>query len=173
MKHTRLLPAALLLLAACGTSPERAATPERATAARADTDALVAQVRAAGEQGTELEVQPLRDPQVEDLRHQAEALEATRKFKSADAVLGQALEITPGDPELLQWQAELALRRRAWQRAEALAIESFERGPKLGGLCRRNWATIGHARAQRGAASAAEVAFRQGESCTVAPPVRM
>lgn len=169
--HKRLLPAALLLLAACGTSPERTAAP--AAPARADTDALVAQVRAAGEQGKELEVQPLRDPQVEDLRHQAQALEAARKFKSASEVLGQALAITPGDPELLQWQAELALQRRAWKSAEALAIESYERGPKLGGLCRRNWATIGHAREQRGAPKAAAVAFRQGESCTVAPPVRM
>lgn len=170
MKPLHLLPATLLL-AACAASPERAAAP--AKPARVDAGALVAQVRAAGEQGKELEVQPLRDPQVEDLRHQAQALEAARKFKSADAVLAEALAISPGDPELLQWQAELALQRRAWKRAEALAIESFERGPKLGGLCRRNWATIGHARAQRGADEAATVAFRQGESCTVAPPVRM
>ena len=168
----KLLPlAAVVLLAACATSPEPAGRP--ASRARADTDALVAQVRAAGTQGVELEVQPLRDPQVEDLRHQAQALESARKFKSASAVLDQALELVPGDPDLLQWQAELALWRRAWKRAEALAAESYERGPKLGGLCRRNWATIGHARAQRGAANAAEVAFRQGESCTVAPPVRM
>ena len=84
--------------------------------------------------------------------------------------------LVPGEerPDWLEeWQAELALQRRAWKSAEALAIESYERGPKLGGLCRRNWATIGHAREQRGAPKAAAVAFRQGESCTVAPPVRM
>ena len=54
-----------------------------------------------------------------------------------------------------------------------LAARSFAVGPKLGGLCRRNWATIGHARAMRGAHEAAGVAHRQGESCTVSPPVRM
>lgn len=169
-----LLPlAAAALLAACATSTGPGPAGKPSAAPRADTDALVAQVRTAGEQGKELLVQPLRDPQVEDLRHRAQALEAERKFKSADAVLVEALLVTPGDPELLQWRAELALQRRAWERAEALAIESFERGPKLGGLCRRNWATIGHAREQRGAPKAAAVAFRQGESCTVAPPVRM
>ncbi|MDY0021664.1 hypothetical protein [Arenimonas caeni] len=169
--RTTLVLALTALLAACATHPAPQARP--AARAKADTDALVAKVRAAGAQGVELEVQPLRDPQVEDLRHEAEALEAARKFKSASEVLDLALAIVPGDPGLLQWQAELALQRRAWERAEALAIESFERGPKLGGLCRRNWATIGHARTQRGAVTAAEVAFRQGDSCTVAPPVRM
>lgn len=171
MKLRIPLVAAVLLLSACGTTPEPSGAP--AARERADTDALVAQVRAAGEAGTELVVQPLRDPQVEDLRHQAEALEAQRKYKAAGEVLEQALAITPGDPDLLQWKAELALHRRAWEQAEALAIESFERGPKLGALCRRNWATIGLARAQRGIGEASDVAMRQGESCTVAPPVRM
>ena len=66
-----------------------------------------------------------------------------------------------------------ALLQREWMQAEKLAVRSFELGPKLGGLCRRNWATIGHARAMRGAAKAAEVAHAQADSCIVAPPARM
>ena len=162
-----------LLLAGCASAPAGPAPSAPVAAAKASPAELVAQVRAAGEHGHELEVQPLRDPQVEDLRAQAKAQEAAGEPKAAFETLARALVISPGDPDLLQWQAELALLRRAWKQAEALAAESFDRGPKLGGLCRRNWATIGHARAMRGAHEAAGVAHRQGESCTVSPPVRM
>ena len=172
MKNHTLAAAALaLLLSACSTgapAPER-----RAVAKKVDPGAVGADVRATGEHGHELEVQPLRDPQVEDLRLQAQSLEAAGKLKPAGAALDQALAITPEDPDLLQWKAELALLRRAWQEAEVLANQSFERGPKLGGLCRRNWATIAHAREHRGASDAAAVARRQVASCTVAPPVRL
>lgn len=165
-----------LLLAACASSPAGQATAEAAgttPAATATPAELVVSVRAAGENGHELEVQPLRDPQVDDLRLRARDLEEAGKPKAAFEALAQALEISPEDPELLQWQAELSLLRRRWEQAESLAAKSYEVGPKLGGLCRRNWATIGHARDMRGAGEAAEVAHRQGESCMVAPPVRM
>lgn len=169
----RLSPFALfLLLAACASTPARQDAPA-AVHAKATPAELVAQVRAAGEHGHELEVQPLRDPQVEDLRLRARELEEAGKPKAAFDTLAQALEISPQDPELLQWQAELALLRRGWEQAESLAAKSYDVGPKLGGLCRRNWATIGHARDMRGADEAAQVAHRQGESCIVAPPVRM
>ncbi|GGA85493.1 hypothetical protein GCM10011521_24940 [Arenimonas soli] len=171
---SRLAAVALaLLLAACASTPVGPVAPARTAAAEASPAELVAQVRALGEHGHELEVQPLRDPQVEDLRTQAQAQEAAGEPKAAFDTLARALVISPGDPDLLQWQAELALLRRAWKQAETLAAQSFELGPKLGGLCRRNWATIGHARAMRGAHEAAGVAHRQGESCTVSPPVRM
>lgn len=165
-----------LLLAACSSTPAGPAPSARsggAKAAKASPADLVAKVRALGEHGHELEVQPLRDPQVEDLRARAQAEEQAGDTQAAFETLAQALVISPGDPGLLQWQAELALLRRAWQQAEDLAAQSFALGPKLGGLCRRNWATIGHARAMRGANEAADIAHRQGESCTVPPPVRM
>ncbi|WP_374604869.1 tetratricopeptide repeat protein [Arenimonas sp.] len=165
-----------LTLAACASAPAGPSSSAGAAAgkaARVSPAGLVAQVRAAGEQGHELEVQPLRDPQVEDLRAQAQAQEAAGKPRAAFETLDRALAISPDDPDLLQWQAELALLRRAWEQAETLAARSFAVGPKLGGLCRRNWATIGHARTMRGADEAAATAHRQGESCTVAPPVRM
>ncbi len=160
-----------LLLAACsGGSPP--AGKGRASA-RPDVATQVAAVRAAGVNGNELEVQPLRDPQVEDLRVQAEAQEARRELKKANATLDRALVLSPGDPDLLQWKAELALLGRAWVAAEQLANDSFQKGPKLGGLCRRNWTTIAYARQGRGDAAGATVARGQVASCTVAPPVRM
>jgi predicted Zn-dependent protease len=141
--------------------------------AKSDVATQVAAVRAAGVNGNELEVQPLRDPQVEDLRVQAEAQEARREIKQASATLDRALALTPGDPDLLQWKAELALLGRNWPAAEALANDSFQKGPKLGGLCRRNWTTIAYARQGRGDAAGAAAARGQVASCTVAPPVRM
>lgn len=160
-----------LALVACssGTPP---AAKGRATA-KSDVGSQVAAVRAAGVNGNELQVQPLRDPQVEDLRVQAEAQEARREFKQASATLDRALVLSPGDPDLLQWKAELALLGRSWIAAEQLASESFQKGPKLGGLCRRNWTTIAYARQGRGDAAGAAVARGQVDSCTVAPPVRM
>ena len=143
------------------------------SSAKPDVVSQVAAVRAAGVNGTELEVQPLRDPQVEDLRVQAEAQEAKRELKQANATLDRALVLSPGDPDLLQWKAELALLGRAWVAAEQLANDSFQKGPKLGGLCRRNWTTIAYAREGRGDAAGAAVARGQVDSCTVAPPVRM
>lgn len=175
MIRTRFRTTALVLLAtgllsACqgGSAPAT-----RAVAARPAPAALVADVRAVGEQGVELEVAPLRDPHVEDLLARAEAAEAAGRVREAQEALGLALAITPDAPDLVQWQAELALLRKDWDGAERLANRSFEIGPRLGGLCRRNWATIGHARDQRDDAAGAAVARKQVDACTVAPPVRM
>lgn len=166
-----MLGVTLLALAACSSDapPPAAGRP----AAKVDPVALVARVRAAGTTGNELEVKPLRDPQVEDLRAEAEAWEAQGKYPQASAALNKALEITPADPDLLQWKAEIALFLRAWAASEQLASESYENGPKLGGLCRRNWTTVQLARESRGDAAGADVARRQVDGCTVAPPVRM
>ena len=159
------------LLAACqggGASATRPAAKPKPTPA-----ALVADVRAIGEQGEELEVAPLRDPHVEDLLARVESNEAAGRVREAQEALGLALAITPDAPDLVQWQAELALLGKQWTEAERLASRSYEAGPRLGGLCRRNWATIGHARDQREDADGAAVARRQIDACTVAPPVRM
>jgi hypothetical protein len=134
---------------------------------------MLAQVRAAGETGRELDVQPLRDPQVEDLRAVAATAEQRGDFAAADAALQSALRISANDPDLTQWRAELALVRRDWTGAERLAMESFERGPKLGGLCRRNWTTLQFAREARGDAGNALLAQQRIGQCAVNPPVRM
>ncbi len=162
-----LVPAALcLLLAACD--------PSGGNATRKLTPAeMVAQVRAAGELGNELDVQPLRDPQVEDLRAAAKAAEARGNAAEANSALAHALRLVPNEPDLLQWQAELALGARDWAQAEQLAAQSFAKGPKLGGLCRRSWTTIRFAREARGDATGAAQAQQQVPGCAVTPPVRM
>jgi tetratricopeptide (TPR) repeat protein len=171
IRKTALAPLALALaLAACSPPPAAPATA-KIEAPRRD---LVAEVRAvAANEASALEVQPLRDPQVEDLRASATRNENMRKYKEADADIGRALAITPDDPELLQHRAEIALARAEYELAEKLANSSYERGPKLGGLCRRNWATIRLSREMRGNAQGAATAGTQGQRCTVEPPVRM
>jgi hypothetical protein len=134
---------------------------------------MLAQVRAAGETGRELDVQPLRDPQVEDLRAAAAAAEQRGDYAAADAALLSALNISAGDPDLTQWRAEIALVRRDWNGAEKLALESYESGPRLGGLCRRNWTTLQLARESRGDTGNAAIAQQRVGQCAVNPPVRM
>ena len=135
--------------------------------------ALLQHVRGAGEVGDELDVQPLRDPRVEDLRHAATQAEARGDYAAAARLLEQAAQYTPDDPDLLQWQAEMALVARDWSKAEQLATQSWDRGPKLGGLCRRNWTTRKLAAEARGDAAAAALAEGQVAGCKVAPPVRL
>lgn len=169
MKKLLTLPL-LLLIAACSQPPS---TPTSAKSVAPNRD-LVAEVRASGVEAEDsLDVQPLRDPAVEDLRAAATAHERARRFEQADAALLQALKITPSDPELLQLRAEIALFREQYEQAEQLANASFERGPKLGGLCRRNWTTVRLAREMRGNAAGATAAGAKTQRCTVEPPVRM
>jgi hypothetical protein len=169
---SRLLAVSMVLaLGACSSGPSAPAAGRAAP--KADAASLVAQVRAAGRAVAEVEVQPLRDPQVQDLRDRAESLEAQGQHRQAEALVDQALAISVEDPDLLQWKAELSMYRKDWAAAEALADRSYQRGPKVGGLCRRNWATLQHARASRGDAAGAEAARQRIGACTVAPPVRM
>jgi hypothetical protein len=133
---------------------------------------LLQQVRSAGERGNELDVQPLRDPQVEDLRSLAAVAEARSDWEAAQRALTQALAISPNDPDLLQWSAEMALVGHDFARAQQLAASSWERGPKLGGLCRRNWTTMRFAAESRGDAAAAAQAQQRAAACAVAPPNR-
>lgn len=158
------------VLAACGAptpiSPVETVRPLAAAE-------MLAQVRASGAIGNELDVQPLRDPQVEDLRLQATQAEQGGDYAGAEHALAQATRLLPNDPDLMQWQAEMALAQRRWLEAETLAQRSFERGPKLGGLCRRNWTTLQFARQSRGDAAGAGQARQRVAGCAQAPPVRM
>ena len=169
----RLLAVSIVLaLAGCSGGPS-SPSAGRGTKKSADAATTVAAIRAVGKSGAELDVQPLRDPQVQDLRDHAESFEAQGKTRQAEALVDQALAISVEDPDLLQWKAELAVYRKDWAGAETLATRSYERGPKLGGLCRRNWATIQHARGVRGDAAGAATAKQKIDACTVMPPVRM
>jgi len=161
------------VLTACsgGTSAGLAHAPAAVRAAPAAS--LLQQVRAAGQLGVELDVQPLRDPQVQDLRTAATAAEGRGDFDAARASIDKALLLAPADPDLLQWRAELSLVRREFSEAQQLAQRSFDIGPKSGGLCRRNWTTIQLAAESRGDQSRADRAREQAAGCRIAPPVRM
>ena len=166
--------AAGMLLVACSASTTSGMNegPRSGVKSGSGND-LVMQVRAAGELGNELDVQPLRDPQVEDLRARASLAESRGDYAAAQRALTGALQLSPDDPGLLQWQAEIALASRDWAHADQWARQSYAKGPQLGGLCRRNWATIRFAaQARRDAAAAAE-AQQRGTACKVAPPIRM
>lgn len=165
---------ACVLLAGCSASTSSGVNDSSAPAVKpGSTSSVLQQVRAAGQIGNELDVQPLRDPQVEDLRAAATQMENRGDYSGAQRLLAQAMLLSPEDPDLLQWQAELALVGRDYGRAEELANRSYARGPKLGGLCRRNFMTIKLASEARGNVAAAAQAQAKGNACTVAPPTRM
>lgn len=161
-----------LLLAACATVPAPAEVAPEAPPPPAARE-LVAQVRAAAEADDALDVAPLRDPQLEDLRESAIRLEQEGKYRAAGRRVAEALELAPDHPELLQHAAELALHRRDWDQAVIHAGRSYEVGPRLGPLCRRNWATVKVVREALGQEEAAQLAHERMEACTVARPVRM
>ena len=162
--------ASACVLAACSTTTAARSAP--AIAPMAAGPALLHEVRASGRLGHELDVQPLRDPQVEDLRAIATAAEARGDYRGAQDALSKALAISPKDPDLLQWQAEMALVGHDWTNAQQLATRSWDVGPKLGGLCRRNWTTLRFAAQARNDAIAAGHAQQRAAACAVAPPTR-
>lgn len=134
----RLVSAAgLLLLAACTSAP-----PVQEWSGPAP-EQIVAEIRGAGafEKG-ELDIQPLRDPMVEDLRVQATQFESARRYPDAAAALDKALGIAPQDPALLQERAEVAVLQKDLDKAATLARDAYALGGKVGPLCRRHWATI-------------------------------
>lgn len=168
-----LLLAVSLSLGACTTSaPLTPATPPVPKVA--PEQRLAAAISAsAGADDRELAVQPLRDPQVQDLREAATAAIAARNYAAAAEALNQALLIVADDPAVLQERAEVALLQADNERAETLAKRAFDLGSKVGPLCRRHWATIEQARLARGLAQDAASAHAQIAGCTVAGLNRM
>lgn len=160
------------VLAACGSVPTAAPGPAIPRVAPEQRLAAV-QAAAAGGDDRELSVQPLRDPQVEDLRATAQRQVVARNYAGAAQALNQALLILPSDPGLLQERAEVALLQSDYDRAETLARRAFDLGSKVGPLCRRHWATIEQARLARGQNEDIESARVQREACTVAGVERM
>lgn len=144
------------MLAACNSTPP---APEWTGPA---PEQLVAEIRAAGKAAAdELDVQPLRDPMVEDLRVKAAQAERRRDYAEAATVLDQALGLSPEDPALLQERAEVAVLLKDLDKAGTLARRAFETGAKVGPLCRRHWATIRHQLVFRQRALQAQAAARK------------
>lgn len=124
------------VVSGCVRAPPRDAGPAYEPAT------LVAAIRAAGAASTtELDVQPLRDPETDDLREQATRLEQHRMYRGAADLLDRAIDIQPEDPALLQERAEIALLLRDPGMAEQLAARAIELGSTTGPLCRRHWET--------------------------------
>ena len=172
-----------LMLGACAAPEPKPAEPAF------DAAALVKTIRTAGAAASnELDVQPLRDPQIEDLRQQAAQLETRHMYRGAADLLDRAMKLNAQDPALLQERAELALLLRDPAQAQQLAKQAIDLGSTTGPLCRRHWETLlqtallrandrvirrGETEAQataRIAAAAAEVraARTQRDACTVA-----
>jgi len=166
------LPGALaaLLLAACATAPGALPAGALTTATPAE---MVGYIHAtAGDGEGELDVQPLRDSQVEDLRQQAVRLHAQGYHRDAAAALDQALAIVADDPALLQERAEAALLLGDYAQAGELAERALALGSGVGPLCRRHRATLEQVALVRGDAAAAADAKAAIAACRVAPPPR-
>jgi Flp pilus assembly protein TadD len=134
---------------------------------------LAAVEAAGGRDDREVLVQPLRDPQVEDLREQAQQSLRTGDHAAAAESLNQALMIGEPEPGVLQERAEVALLQGDVERAETLARRALDLGSRVGPLCRRHWATIEQARLARGFKDDAASARVQIDACTVAGFDRM
>jgi len=170
--------ASVLAASACLTLAGCLGTPAPAPAAPAapvvPTEQRLAAVdAAAGTEDRELNVQPMRDPEVEDLRAEARQARAAGDYPTAAEALNQALLIVADDPGILQERAEVALLQAEYERAETLARRAFDLGSQVGPLCRRHWATIEQARLARDEAENAASARAQVQACTVPGVIRM
>lgn len=157
------------LVAACAVMQEPA--PPAVVESMTPEQRVAAIRAAAGVDDKELAVQPLRDPQVEDLRETAAKAVAARDYGAAAEALNQAILIVPEDPAVLQERAEVAMLQRDFDRAETLAQRAFDLGSKVGPLCRQHSETIRQIRERRleiasapAARQSAEEAARQATS---------
>lgn len=163
IRLTLLASASLLVLAGCVST----SAPVKPVDTTTPVQRLAAVEAAAGKDDTELDVQPLRDGGVEDLRIVAQGKRQAGDLAAAAQALDQALQISEGDPAVLQERAEVALLQGEWAQAETLARKAVELGSKTGPLCRRHWATIEQSRLARGEQQNAVSAHAQIEGCTV------
>jgi tetratricopeptide (TPR) repeat protein len=154
---------AALLLAACAPWQPTLDDPEIAEQVRAPEG---------GGASRGLQVYPLRNPAVRELEKAAEAARSEGDFDRAESLLERALRIEGRDPELLQRMAELQLSRGRWEQAESYAMRSWELGPQVGDICRRNWRTMALARERDGDVIKAAQARERVEICPVEPPER-
>ncbi|MBS0194737.1 MAG: hypothetical protein JSR34_10870 [Proteobacteria bacterium] len=163
-----------LLLAACAPDLTQVASTRPVKPQLPAPPVMLAQVRYIGADPNSqaLEVAPLRDPAIADLQDKASALETHGDFAGAEKAIAHALKIRPGDPVLMQQAAEYALYRHDWTDAGSLARQSYDRGPKVGSLCRRNWATLRFVALAHSDLQAAGHAADAVKACNVEPPPR-
>lgn len=139
-----------------------------------DVRAMVAAIDLAGQRDTSpVQVVPLRNGAVSRLLAQAAQARTQGQYARAASLLDAAMQDAPQAPEVLQARAEIAVLRRHYQRAEALARRSYALGPKLGSLCMRNWQTVMEMRYVAHDAAGIEVARKRRDACRVKPVTRM
>lgn len=170
---TALFLVATLALAGC-TEPGAPSTAAVKPAVAVEPVAAISAIRAAGAGlDSAVQVQPLRDAAIDGFLKQAHDAEAARNYAGAIAAANNALKLAADAPDILQYLAELEVGRSDWQRAEQLAMKSFNLGPRVGSLCARNWQTVVEARTALGDAATAEEARQHVKDCRVAPRLRM
>jgi len=131
-------------------------------------------IRAAGEGvDSAVTVQPLRDAAIDGFLKKAHDAEGRGDFPAAIAATESALKLAPDAPDILQYLAELEIGSGEWVKADSLAIRSFTLGPKIGGLCARNWQTVIEARTAMSDAPTVTAAQQRLKECRVAPRLRM
>ncbi|RZA37111.1 MAG: hypothetical protein EOP92_01915 [Lysobacteraceae bacterium] len=170
-----VLSVVFLALSGCGSMPREpvSAVPAVPKVPPEQRYAAVLAAAKGADDDRELAVQPLRDPQVQDLREDAAAAVTARNYAAAADALNQALLVVADDPAVLQERAEVALLQADNERAETLSRRALDLGSRVGPLCRRHWATIEQARLARGLQQDAASAHVQIEGCTVAGLQRM
>lgn len=134
---------------------------------------MLAKIHANNAVSNELAFQAMPDEALLDLRDQAQQAQTDGNLELAQNLLNQALAINQKDPEILQMLAELAILQNSFANAERLAFSSFQAGPKLGGLCRRNWLTVHYAKMARGLSMPESQLAKSLAECTIVPPARM
>ena len=164
---------ALALCIAGATACSQPPAPSPQTFRAPDHD-LVTAIRGAGaSDDSVVEVAPLRDPAVQHRLDAAHAAERAGQYAQALADVDAALQLTPNAPDVLQYRAELEIRLKNYPGAEADARRSYELGPKVGGLCARNWQTVIEIERLRGNSAGVDAAHTLRGRCHVAGPIRM
>ena len=153
------------MLAACSHPPVKPPAPDNVGA--------VAAIRALGAHyESSVQVHGVRDPAVDGFLDAAHKQEAKGQIAAAQADVDKALKIAPRAPDILQYAAELAVESGDWMRAGELAKQSYDLGPKVGGLCARNLETQARALTVQGDEAAAVQARAKIEACRVPPVTR-
>lgn len=174
MMSLRNVSLSLLCLAAGGAFVACTKPPVQPSAPEPSAAELVAAIHAAGAQDDSIvRVKPLRQPGVEALLAKADKKAAAGQYEDAATALDQALKLSPKAPDILQKRAELAVRLGDYREAGQLARRSYQLGPKVGGLCARNWQTVFEMRRIAGDAAGAKVAHKAVAKCEESGPVRM
>ncbi len=120
-----------------------------------------------------IEISPLQDPAIRELYQQARRYEQQGRHRWALKRVRQALRIAPGHPELLQYLAELLLNEGHAELALNYARDSWEKGPRVGPLCSRNWLTMAGALRLEKREREAREAERKARRCAVQPGRRL